>query len=140
MNTEDGIKDGILIADYNNTWTCESCGGTIRDNQGHSKGCGKMYRRTFLSIGSIFGLFGALVSPKKGQDTKTPCPDGHDLDMRYVEHPAISIGQSSEKGINRLVPCKNCGILFAVKTEESEFERISKINTKTILSAFKITI
>lgn len=75
-----------------------------------------MLRRNFLSLSAICGGLTALLIPRSGDASVCyECKDGHDLDVRYVKDPAISIGQFADRYVNTIVPCLRCGALFAIR-------------------------
>jgi len=80
-------------------------------------------RRDFLFGGGLFGVAGAAIAAAKQasqpEGSVSICKDSHVPHEGFVEAPAYGMMLKSEKGMRNLVPCKNCGVLFALTSENA---------------------
>mgnify|MGYP001393468356 CR=1 FL=1 len=78
-----------------------------------------MNRRSFLSLGGLFGVGAGLVATavqaSRPTDPKTmlSCEGAHEPVEQYFENSAICIANKDDAS-RTLVPCKKCGALFAL--------------------------
>lgn len=79
-----------------------------------------MNRRGFLSLGGLFGVGAGLVATVSNASRPTDpramvaCDGPHEPMMGYlVGDPAICIAHTDDPA-RTLVPCKRCGVLFAM--------------------------
>lgn len=79
-----------------------------------------MDRRSFLSLGGLFGVGAGLAATvtqaSRPTDPRTmlACEGAHEPVIDYIEgDPAICIATADDP-MRTLVPCKRCGALFAM--------------------------
>jgi anaerobic selenocysteine-containing dehydrogenase len=82
-----------------------------------------MNRRDFLLGGGLLGVVGAAIAAAK--DAARPkgdvaiCKGSHTPHEGFVNAPAYGMTLNSEKGVRNLIPCKRCGVLFALTAEHA---------------------
>jgi hypothetical protein len=76
-----------------------------------------MNRRGFVFGGAVLGVISAGVALAKEAarqpGTYSLCRDQHEPVQLYVDYPAFTMS-NGEKDVRPLVPCRKCGVLFAV--------------------------
>lgn len=82
-----------------------------------------MNRRSFLLGGGIVAVAGAAIAAVKTasqpEGSVEICKDSHVPHEGFVAAPAYGMTVNSEKGMRNLVPCKRCGVLFALTAEHA---------------------
>jgi hypothetical protein len=82
-----------------------------------------MNRRAFILGGGLIGVAGAAVAAAKQasqpEGSVSICKDSHVPHEGFVAAPAYGMTVTSEKGMRNLVPCKRCGVLFALTAEHA---------------------
>lgn len=80
-----------------------------------------MNRRAFLlGGGALTGVIAAIRRSAQPEGSVDTCSGAHTPHPGYIKSPALAMGLSSEKdGIRDLVPCKVCGVLFALTRKQS---------------------
>ena len=94
-----------------------------------------MNRRSFLSLGGLFGVGAGLVTSVAQASRPTDpramvsCEGAHEPVEEYFENSAISIANKDDAA-RTLVPCKKCGALFALHYKHENPWPPTFINTR----------
>ena len=76
-----------------------------------------MNRRAFLLGGGLIGVTSATVASilkaSQPEGSVAICKDSHQPIQSYIDRPALGISDGKD-AFRSLVPCKNCGVLFAL--------------------------
>jgi len=86
----------------------------------------RMNRRSFLSLGGLFGVGAGLAATVSHASRPTDpramvsCEGAHEPVAAYIDgDPAICIGTTDDPA-RTLVPCKRCGALFALPLKAAQ--------------------
>ncbi len=82
-----------------------------------------MNRRDFLLGGGLIGAIGATVAAAKEasrpEGDVAVCKDSHTPHEGFRNAPAYGMMVQGEEGMRKLIPCKRCGVLFALTGENA---------------------
>lgn len=82
-----------------------------------------MNRRNFLFGGGIIGVvvatFATVKRTSQPQGSVSICEGSHTPHEEFMKHPAYGM-ELAGKETQAIIPCKKCGMLFAMKTQHAD--------------------